>query len=145
MKLSKRRNQILADSFEQVKMMEKEGRGLDTLEEQMVEHGLPLPLFEVGTQTFKIVLRNASENPNLLQKSPFKNTFDFEGLNNRQQQLIQQMSKNDKPISRNEYMALVNTNEKTATRDLQDLVKRSILTQRGQKRGTIYLLTMNVP
>ncbi|MCK5474902.1 MAG: hypothetical protein KAI53_05850 [Candidatus Aenigmarchaeota archaeon] len=144
MQLSKRRNQLIADAFEQVKMMEKEGRGLTTLGEMMNKHGLPAPIFEVGTQTFKIVLRNASENPNILQKSPFKNTVDFEGLNARQQQLINHMSKNEEPISRNEYMALSTITEKTATRDLQDLVKRTILVKQGQKRGTTYLLSVDV-
>ena len=123
--------------------MEKGGRGLSGMEVAMSQHGLPLPIFEVGSRYFKITLRNASDNPKILMKSPFINVIDFSGLNERQKTFIGAVG-TGKPVTRGEYMQLLKINEKMATRDLDDLVRRHMLVRMGEKRGTRYFL-VNVP
>jgi len=141
--LSKRRNPTIADIFQKAKIMEKGGRGLSGMEVAMSQHGLPLPIFEVGSRYFKITLRNASDNPKILMKSPFINVIDFSGLNERQKTFIGAVG-TGKPVTRGEYMQLLKINEKMATRDLDDLVRRHMLVRMGEKRGTRYFL-VNVP
>lgn len=139
--LSKRRNPLLADALYKMGWVEKGGRGLSKIENEMKSHGLPAPIFDVESKSFKLVLRNASENPKaLLHSSPYCKMVDFSSLNERQKEFLKKAESN-KSISRGDYMQLLQVNEKTATRDLNDLVKRQILIREGQKRGTKYILT----
>jgi ATP-dependent DNA helicase RecG len=145
-KLSKRRNPMLAEFFESIKLMEKEGRGLARIEEGMKEHGLPNPIFEVTENTFMVTLFNL-EDKEKLKNSPYKKVVDFSSLNNRQQLLVNEMSKK-KGISfvRADYMNLLKNSEEkitnlTASRDLDELVKKNVLSKIGEKRGTRYFVT----
>ncbi len=139
--LSKRRNPIIARIMEQFKFMEQEGRGLKRIELLAEQHGLPKPLFEAGDRTLKVVIYNSSKTPEKIKASPIHRKIDFSALNERQIKLITQLRQHNTTINRKEYMTLVNTNEKTASRDLNDLVKRNILNPTGRARGRRYYLT----
>lgn len=150
-KLSKRRNILIADFFESVGLMEKEGRGITKIEEGMKNHKLPLPLFEVAPKTFMVILKNV-EDKSLLKESLYKKVVDFGEINDRQSIIIQflkeEQIKSNKPrhISRREYVKIITekgitiTNI-TASRDLQELTSKNIFTKTGEKSGTIYFLT----
>ncbi len=137
--LSKRRNPLVADAFEAVKLMDKEGRGLARIESAMAKHGAPVPVFEVGSKTFRVILHKVKD-PQILKNSQFSKTVDFAALNERQKALIGHMVAKKEPISRSDYVALLGVNAKTATRDLNDLVKRGVLIRLGAKKGAKYKL-----
>lgn len=145
-KISKRRNPLLSDFFESIGRMEKEGRGLLRIEGGMKEHGLPPPIFDVGSKTFMVTLKN-SEDKNKIKNSPFKRIVDYGRLNNRQILLISFMGTNkNTSVSRGDYIEFLNKsniqiNGLTATRDLKELVGKNVLTKTGNGRGTRYILT----
>lgn len=138
---SVRRNKTCAEFFELMGLMEKEGTGLGRIREKTSEHGLPNPKIEVGENTFKITLFNQKKNPHKLLNSPYKTLRDATDLNERQAEFLQWIQKQKvKSVSRSEYMALFDIHEKTASRDLNDLVKRELFQKSGIKRGTRYTL-----
>ena len=145
-KISKRRNPLISNFFESIGRMEREGRGLSRIEIGMKEHGLMPPIFEVGSKTFMVTLRN-SEDKTKIKNSPFKKVVDYGRLNTRQMLLISFMGANKNTgISRGDYMDLLNKsnlpiNGLTATRDLKELVIKNVLTKIGDGRGTRYVLT----
>jgi len=145
-KISKRRNPLIADFFESLGLMENEGQGLARIESGLKEHGLPEPIFDVGQKTFRVSLRNV-ENKTTIKNSPYKRIIDFGVINERQSILIDYLNKaNIKHISRGGYISLVTSKSiqltaLTASRDLQELVGKNILTKVGDKKGTRYFLT----
>lgn len=139
--LSLRRNPILANFFENFKLMEQEGRGLSRMKDVTKKHGLPEPKIEVGETTFKITFYNVSHNPDILLNSPYRTIRDARDLNERQKHFLEILQKEKRDIiSKSQYMDLLQVHEKTASRDLSDLVKRGILQRFGEKRGTRYSL-----
>ncbi len=48
-------------------------------------------------------------------------------------------------LSAENYIAITGTSRATATRDLQDLVKKSVLTRKGELKSTRYYLTGEPP
>lgn len=145
-KISKRRNPLISHFFESIGRMEREGRGLSRIEIGMKEHGLLPPIFEAGSKTFMVTLRN-SEDKNKIKSSPFKKVVDYGRLNDRQILLINFMRTNKNiSISRTDYILLLTqngiiTNPLNATRDLQELVGKNVLTKTGHTKGARYLLT----
>ncbi len=141
--LSKRRNPLLAQFFEEMHFMEQEGRGLTTIQDLMKKHGLPNPEFEVGSNTFKLILRT-SPNPDTIKHSPYARIADFTDLNPRQLKFIEYLKTHgNRPTSRKEYMEITETDtEKTASRDLEDLTQRRVAQRIGETRGTRYFLIM---
>ena len=145
-KLSKRRNPLVAEYFESLGLMEKEGRGLSRIEDGLREHGLPIPKFEVSQNIFMVTLYNA-EDKQKIKNSPHKKVIDYGILNARQRVLVNRLYKNPKDsVGRADYIRLLTeakipiTNP-TATRDLDELTKSNVLTRIGEKRGTKYRLT----
>ena len=61
------------------------------------------------------------------------------GISERQKQAVDYVKKNMR-ITNLEYQQLTDVARKTATRDLEDLVEKSILDLRGKKRGSHYVL-----
>ncbi|MBI4010478.1 MAG: DeoR family transcriptional regulator, partial [Candidatus Aenigmarchaeota archaeon] len=137
-----------AEIFGDLKLMEKEATGLERIKQKVSEHGLPTPKIEVGEKTFKITLYNRKKDPQKLLNSPYRTLRDTTGLNERQAKFLQglQQQKN-KSVNRGEYMQLFNLHEKTATRDLNDLVNRGLMQKKGVKKGTRYtynIMSVNV-
>lgn len=140
--LSKRRNPIIATFFTETGMMEQEGRGLILIQDLMKKHGLPDPLFEVTEHTFKVILRSP---PNLeaIKHSPYGRVADFENLNEREQKFIEHMKVHgNRPISRSEYVSITGADERTASRDLNDLQQRKIVKREGETKGARYFLLL---
>jgi ATP-dependent DNA helicase RecG len=138
---SVRRNPRCAEFFESMNLMEKEGTGLGRIKQKISEHGLPNPKIEVGEKTFKITFYNQRKQPKKLLNSPYKILRDATDLNERQTKFLENIQKYKvKSINRSEYMKLFNIHEKTASRDLNDLVQRGLFQKSGIKRGTRYTL-----
>jgi len=137
--ISKRRNPTVADFFEKYTLMEKEGRGISRIKSTLQSHGLPKPIIEVGQKTFKIIIYNSGNYAVSSLKSPYNRIIDAKNLNERQTKFLQYAQKNKTGnISRAEYVTITSTIAKTASRDLDDLVKRGFLKRFGFKRATRY-------
>ncbi|MGR3174960.1 MAG: hypothetical protein ACUZ8N_10205 [Candidatus Scalindua sp.] len=61
------------------------------------------------------------------------------GLNDRQVTAIAYM-KEKRTITNKEYQSLFSITDRTALRDLDDLVSKELVQKRGAKKGTRYLL-----
>ncbi|GAI24171.1 unnamed protein product, partial [marine sediment metagenome] len=120
--------------------------GLGRIKQKISEHGLPNSKIEVGEKTFKITFYNQQKQPHKLLNSPYRTLRDATDLNERQATFLGKVQKQKvKSINRGEYIKLFNIHEKTASRDLNDLVKRGLFHKTGTKRGTRYnLMSVNV-
>jgi len=74
----------------------------------------------------------------------FKNKYSADqlrklGLNERQVKAVLYAVEN-KSITNSQYQQVCNTSERTALRDLEELVAKGVFVKTGLKRGTIYKL-----
>ncbi|KAA6328712.1 hypothetical protein EZS27_022416 [termite gut metagenome] len=106
-----------------------------------------------GSGTMKIV--NACKEANLPEPEMdeqfggfivklFKDTFSEEqlqkkGLNVRQIKAVLFVKKNGS-IANKEYQEIAETSERTALRDLDDLIVKGVLSKEGEKKGSLYKL-----
>lgn len=137
--LSIRRNPIIADFLEKLHFMEQEGHGIKRIKEKAKLHGLPEPKIEVTSNTFKITFFGVGQDETKILNSPFKKIINVGLLNERQIKLLQQLKKGES-ISRVEYRKQFDIPERTAARDLINLLRMGLLIRIGSKRGTRYLL-----
>ncbi len=79
----------------------------------------------------------------------FKNTYDIKvrkrgslelHLNQRQIKLLDYLAVNSK-VTRNKYTKMMGVSFMTSYRDLQDMVEKKYIKQKGRGRGTFYILT----
>jgi ATP-dependent DNA helicase RecG len=124
------RNKGIAGVFYSMGLIERWGTGMGKIMTLCKEAGLPEPQFDEG-QGFEIIFNKDIYTEEYLKKS---------GLNERQVQAIKYL-KERKNITNKEYQQICNTSERTATRDLADLVKREIFELKGTTgKGTKYIL-----
>lgn len=129
--LSKPRNVLLAKVFYFAGLIESWGRGTIRIVENCLKHGLPEPDFIEESGVMKIIFYKEIWTEEKLKKS---------GLNERQIKAIMYVKEEGK-ITNRKYQELCNTSERTATRDLTNLVNKAILEQIGiTGKGTSYIL-----
>jgi len=128
---SKPRNPVIADVCFKGGYIDSWGRGTIKIMEACKSEGLPEPDFkELSGGFLAIVSKNILTEEYLLKL----------GLNERQINAIAQVKKIGE-ISNSEYQSLNNISRATATRDLQELVDKKILTNKGTKgQGSVYVL-----
>ena len=61
------------------------------------------------------------------------------GLNERQIKAVEFIKENSK-ITNSDYQELNDISERTALRDLEDLMEKEVLLKEGEKKGTYYKL-----
>lgn len=71
------------------------------------------------------------------------NAFSGYNLNTRQVKIIRYLVINDR-IDNEQCQGLCNSIKRTATRDLTGLVEKSLLVKHGEKKGTYYLLSLEI-
>lgn len=126
---SKPRNKLLADVFFKASLIEAWGRGTIKMVKDCIEAGLPEPEYREEQGGFAVYF--------------YKDVFYEEnlkrmGLNDRQIIAIKYVQKNIK-ISNQEYQNIVSVSKRTATNDLDDLVKHGIFEKIGTRgKGTAY-------
>ena len=98
---------------------------------------------ETGQKTFKLIIYNFGGNPKKSINSPYNRILDAKDLNERQIKALNNLQKSKlKSVSRGEYMKLTSSVSKTASRDLDNLVKRGLLRRYGSKRATRYVVLL---
>jgi ATP-dependent DNA helicase RecG len=122
----------LASAFFKGGLIEAWGRGTIKIINECEKAGLPEPIIENVFGGIQVTLfKNQLDKTKLVEL----------GLNNRQIKAIEYLKENIK-ITNSVYRQLVDTSEKTAYRDLDDLVTKGILIKQGDKKGSFY--TLNV-
>ena len=129
--LSKPRNSLLAKAFYLAGFIESWGRGTIKIVENCLKQGLPEPDFIEEYGVMKVIFYKDKFTEENLKKL---------GFNERQIKAVMYVKRKGK-ITNKEYQALNIISKKTASRDLNFLVKKGVFEQIGVTgKGTEYVL-----
>ncbi|MBD3328329.1 transcriptional regulator [Candidatus Peregrinibacteria bacterium] len=128
--LSKPRNKLLADIFYFAGFIEAWGRGTLKIIEKCRDQGLPEPEFNNEHGVMSITFYKDKWNEKDLHEL---------GLNGRQIKAVHYIKEHGK-ITNSDYQKLNNVSERTALRDLDDLIQKEVVQKKGEKKGTHYQL-----
>lgn len=125
------RNPQIAKVFYLAGFIEQYGSGTVRMLEWLKEEGLPEPEYKEEMGGFSVYFYKDIYTEDNLRKM---------GLNDRQVKAVMYVKERGK-ITNKEYQQLCITSERTATRDLSDLVQRELLEQIGiTGKGTQYVI-----
>jgi ATP-dependent DNA helicase RecG len=125
------RNKGLAEVLYDTELIERWGSGIEKIQQHCLDAGLPEPIFE-EYQGFQVVFR--------------KNVYDEEylrslNLNKRQIKAVMHVKEKGQ-ITNKEYQEVCATSNRTASRDLADLVSSGLFNQVGiTGKGTVYIIS----
>jgi ATP-dependent DNA helicase RecG len=125
---SKPFNPDIANALFRSGYIESWGRGISKMTEQCHNFGLPAPLFFFSSSGFWVEFRKD------IYSETFLSQFD---LNERQIKAVLYVKEVGK-ITNKENREINNTSDRSASRDLENLIAQGFLQKKGQKRGTYY-------
>jgi len=128
--LSKPRNKLLADVFYFAGFIEAWGRGTLKILEKCRDQGLPEPEFNNEHGVMTVIFYKTKWNEKTLKQL---------GLNERQMKAVMYVKKNGK-ITNREYREINNISDEGARIDLNTMIKKDILIQKGKGRSVQYVL-----
>lgn len=117
------RNPLIANALYLIKYIERWGSGTQRIIQDTLTHGLPEPEFSESAGGFWVVFRKAE-------------AF-LESLNERQKKAWDYLRERD-AITRSDYEKICDCSQRTALRDLEDLVRRGLLRQEGKGKKILY-------
>ena len=97
-------------------------------QKECLNHGLPEPLFEIITGSLVVTFRKYRITEEILKE-----------LNERQRKAVEHL-KTHKKITRSGYVRIIGCSERTAFRDLEELLKEKLIIRKGGGRQTYYEL-----
>jgi ATP-dependent DNA helicase RecG len=124
------RNPHIAEVFFKAGYIEAWGRGTTNMITECLASGLPEPVLEEDQGGIRVTFLNDIYTEAYLTQL---------GVNYRQKQAVHFVKQNGY-ITNSKYQQEYQVSERTALRDLDDLVIRKILVKTGDKKGTRYLL-----
>ncbi|MFI5150225.1 MAG: ATP-binding protein [Bacteroidia bacterium] len=125
------RNELIADVFYKASYIEAWGHGTVKMMAECKKAGLPEPIYEEDGGGMLVTFRKDVYTEDSLLKM---------GFNDRQMKAILYLKQNGR-ITNMLYQKISGASERTATRDLTEMVRRNILEQVGKTgKGTEYLL-----
>lgn len=127
---SKPRNKLVADAFFLIKYIEQFGTGTRRMINDCQEAGVPEPEFESHGDVFRIVFRKLV---------PVDRRFAGLGLNKRQLAGLRYLQEKGS-ITMQEYAKATDSSERTAKRDLKEMVEKKVLVKHGKTKGSWYAL-----
>jgi ATP-dependent DNA helicase RecG len=122
------RNPIIAEAFFHAGFIESWGRGTIKIIEECIDAGLPDPRIEEVTGGVSVTLFKDIYTEDYLSNL---------NLNDRQKDAIRVVKKSGF-ITNSEYRALFDIADRTALRDIEELIELSILKKEGEGRATKY-------
>ncbi|MCD6121952.1 MAG: putative DNA binding domain-containing protein [Spirochaetales bacterium] len=129
--LSVPRNTMLAEIFYYAGFIESWGRGTVKIVENCLEQGLPEPDYSEENGVMTVTFYKNKWNEKNLKKLK---------LNKRQIKAVMYVKENGK-INNYQHQKEFGVSKATATRDLSDLVRKSVLIKRGETgKGTFYTI-----
>lgn len=123
-------NPLIAESLYLTRYIERVGSGTQTMIDLCREAGLPEPQFEQRSGSFVITLWRDWLTAEVLAELD---------LNNRQVQAVEYVKSHER-ITNEEYQRVTGSPQRTATRDLNELVQKGVLELEGKGRGAQYRL-----
>ncbi len=127
---SRPRNPLIADVCFKGGYIDSWGRGTLKIINACREAELPEPLITEQFGGFLVEIFKNRFTPEQLKKV---------GLSERQIKSVLYVAENGS-ISNSEYQTLTGTSDRTALRDLDDLVSKKVLTKKGERKSTRYFL-----
>lgn len=124
-------NPDISNAFFRIGYIEAWGRGIRKMNEQCAKAGLPNPLYYYASSGFWVVFHKDIYNETDLREKR---------LNERQIKAIL-FFKSKKTITTAEYAQKYSISERTARRDLSELVDKNLLKNEGDTKGTRYLFS----
>lgn len=133
------RNETLVQVLADLGLIERLGYGIDRMQRQMAEAGLPPPEFRETAAGFLVTLRGKGV---VLTNGVSVDTsiWEAQGLNERQISALVFLSDNRRLTNRDLQEQSPDISPETIRRDLADLVERGLILKIGQKRATYYIL-----
>ena len=132
-----RRNHLVADLFAKIHFGEKMGTGFERISEICKAENTPFPEIEFNENYFYVTFRQSEEYLKFASAEKDKKEII---LNERQRNAIEYVKKRC-AISIAEYISLNNVSDKTARRDLNDLITIGIFRKEGVTTGLKFKLT----
>ncbi|MBC7412351.1 MAG: putative DNA binding domain-containing protein [Bacteroidia bacterium] len=123
-------NPDIANALFRSGYIESWGRGTIKIIRECKLAGIPVPIFRYDSSDISIEFRKHIYNEEYLQA--FK-------LNNRQIKAILFTQKKG-AITNKEYQLLNEVSDRTALRDIEELIEKTVLIKEGNKKGSIYKL-----
>ncbi len=134
------RNNLICDIFHQTKDMEKYGTGIGKMKRWMKEHGLKEPIFSTNGGFFKVTFCGPGEKIlDLVPSIPKERTTDLSHLNERQMRCLKMIYNEGKIFTNKFYREMFNITDRTALRDLNQLIDESLLKREGFKKTARYV------
>lgn len=134
------RNNLICDIFHQTKDMEKYGTGIGKMKRWMKKHGLKEPVFSTKSNFFKVTFYGPGEKIlDLIPTIPKERTTDLSHLNERQMKCLKMVYNEDKIFTNKFYRGMFNITDRTALRDLNQLVDENLLKREGFKKTARYV------
>ncbi|HEY1015093.1 MAG TPA: ATP-binding protein [Herpetosiphonaceae bacterium] len=133
------RNETLVQVLADLGLIERLGYGIDRMQRQMAEAGLPPPEFRETAAGFLVTLRGkglAMASGTSVDTS----AWEQQGLNERQISALIFLTENRRITNRDLQEQSPEVSPETIRRDLADLVDRGLILKIGQKRATYYIL-----
>ena len=127
---SKPRNRLIAEILFKIKYIEKFGSGTTKMIRVCRERGVPEPEFIEQDEDFMVTFRRSSVNVLLDQPQL---------LNERQKQAIEYLKKHES-ITTLEYVNLVRCHERTARKDLAEMMRLNVVVKMGMGKLTRYII-----
>ena len=135
------RNETLCNIFRYTKLMEHVGTGIIRMRRAMDEEGLREPEFYNFTNNFRVTFwgRNGIEElPKELTDDDTILDLKKIGLKNRQIKALKLILNDSQKITAKLYSDMFNVSQPTASRDLNDLVKRNLITKEKKRKNSLF-------
>lgn len=137
------RNPRLADVFKRIGLVERTGRGIDTIFEGQVRYGRPIPDYGRTTEdNVTVILRGGAANLDfckwIVEQERSGRSFSLDAL------IIINELQYERRIDISRAMELTQKTEGDVRSTLEHLVEYGIIEAKGEKRGRIYHLAVSV-
>lgn len=132
------RNPILTRVLSKIRYIEEVGEGWDKIIKEHKDHPLKPKFPKIESDEYSVLVEIFSTKEKFEKEKRVKETI---ALNPRQKKGLEYVKEKGKITSREFAVLCQEVSRKTLIRDLNELVKRGIVKQKGRKKGIHYVLS----
>ena len=135
------RNETLCNIFRYTSFMEHVGTGIFRMKRAMDEEGLRQPEFYNFTNNFRVTFwgrKGTEELPKELNDDDFLDLRKI-GLKNRQIKALELILNQSQKLNAKSYSNMFNVSQPTASRDLNDMVQKNLITKEKEGKTTYFM------